>query len=707
MLPPPCASLVRRDLATSPLANAEDHIAYNRSIFEDSKYDFDQVYLKAHDANEMKQMRKTIVETNIVARQIRDDQKDDALWAAFREYLQNCVDALNLLDRNGLLHEWIDVDYYPRSPGPRIVFRIDENTLFEIIADDASGDRITFRQHATYPLHPNASFCGVVDHFKKDKPWQIGRYGYGQKEAYANLLGMGADLKNTMTGSEKQFVSQSVYTKKPNLISTRHHVDDFMTIQWTAFDIEHGLPPFVYEQTIHLGGICKAFSRLAIPGCMLFWNPENVREQWVSIKDGCESDGSWIAPARAFRPLLAVEMWSVDVGEEYHRLGHGVFSGGLLVTRNGNPFAQPTIVGFGWHGLTPENRTRNTVNQLHLKRELALIVTNPSTTVEKERARKWLRHLKEGDDPYTLSLVAWRGFWSDAFQSIDDGVSKFYHFMGFGDMDAVALVKKPKNEDGRKRLGVLRLLMQIPALGDASGSPTYRDQPFVLVDDDSIRNMRSDDILFPKLSVEELMSRTLDTLRKLAKGDGPCRVKEIVGTTPDQGTCRITTLSLKNVAFDPLEVWELLEETNPSRNSLAMYVALRAIASTKPESLIGTHTLVEVRYPHFLKDVCHHDEDTLYVLSRKESETNCPVEMARDVLVSLVGGATDHGSVSSLCDNITNLGQNKWKASTLDRSAIDALFAKDKAADDELLGLLKCTSEEIGRLWEKRARLSF
>ena len=339
---PPFAT---RNLLTHALCSWRDHLAYNRANLANNveELGFTEAFQTKEDG-EVKASRNLKHLLGISVRAPENSQWGTSLWPPLREYVQNIVDALNLVDKYGFLHPWIEVEVVRWSVGD-----ISAKTLrFKVLEQSALAgacssqinllditvqgpDKLVFRQHMTCPLSPLTLISGVADTHKEGNPAQTGHFGCGQKEAWRQLKGVpGCKLINEMWGNETQRVHQEVHIQEPTLSSRRHVVPHELYVRNKSKEgPRHRKETYVYQQTIELEGIVQSFMDEVVSR-FAFFDREAVQQNWIGIADGCGADGSCRSRVRLRLHSAGGRVAGADAGHAV--VWNACCSSGLFVT---------------------------------------------------------------------------------------------------------------------------------------------------------------------------------------------------------------------------------------------------------------------------------------------------------------------------------------------------------------------------------------
>ena len=219
------------------------------------------------------------------------------LWPPLREFLQNTVDHLNLMDgKTGRRRECITMEAQRCGDDSRINISCQGNNICSFVASE---DELVIEQSYTYPIATRSLDTGVVDTTKTSASNQAGGFGDGFKTAAVALLShnKGKDFRSLnwffYAFNEKTKISWSFEGLTKESIATFAKCEVLQVIvdkskitknEISTLSKESG-GNYVMRQVIKVKSIGKAFLEKAVPMFSVFWDlDENSLISSVSNK---------------------------------------------------------------------------------------------------------------------------------------------------------------------------------------------------------------------------------------------------------------------------------------------------------------------------------------------------------------------------------------------------------------------------------------
>lgn len=312
-------------------------------------------------------------------------------WPAIREFLQNTVDHLQLLDqRTGRLHDALRLKCRMgrKEKGPdddesllaefRFVCLMagtnrkesdDEEEEEEICTIRAYPNKLEIIQRYTFPLHPRALDTGVIDENKRGDD-SAGGFGDGFKTAALALLALGSECKSIQwtfqtpdAGTTLHWYFEAV--RRDAVASFRQSRNMIVRIEKETSAGERSTKSqkannreadHVMTQLIQVRGIGTSFVKHAVPRLQVFWDlPERTTPTLLM----CRGTGDCIGHvASTSRTTVAQGVLGSSI-----RPDAGIYVRGIWVR---SPKITGTFMSFFGNRLNVSGRDRNDVDEEEL-----------------------------------------------------------------------------------------------------------------------------------------------------------------------------------------------------------------------------------------------------------------------------------------------------------------------------------------------------
>ena len=320
-------------------------------------------------------------EVNKTGRTIKPMGGWTGFWPAIREFMQNTVDHLQLVDQDtGRRHRAVTLRHFDdaepfgaSSPVPVFEFMAGGVTLCTISVSD---NELVIEQHFTFPLPPRALDTGVPDTSKMGGG-AAGGFGDGFKTAAVALLAM-----------EKEFHSLDWYFEAGDQRVDWHfyglqragvgRLASSSTMQVDITRIEGlSVRDNVMVQRMVVKGIGAAFLREAVPRLQVFWTLDEPTVVSAEFGYLCEAEA---------QPAIA----SFCKGFLVLRPAPGVYVSGIWVRE---AKIQGAVQAFFNGALRVSGRDRNEVNETELAKCCGLVMRSYIADTARVSAREHLAYL--------------------------------------------------------------------------------------------------------------------------------------------------------------------------------------------------------------------------------------------------------------------------------------------------------------------------
>ena len=223
-----------------------------------------------------------------------------SLWPALREFLQNTIDHLSLLDNStGRINAALTLSADIEGSSTIYRFKCNDELICSIYTIDS--DELVIEQAYTFPIPPRALDTGVPDTSKQNSI-TAGGFGDGFKTAAVALLALGEPTCNSLTwtfhalnstitwdfvGCRREAVG-SFAASKVLEVHIQHSELDQDQDQEAAPRHRHALVPETNKenwmvQRVKVRGIGPAFLREAVPRLQVFWAPDSPPSPSLSL----------------------------------------------------------------------------------------------------------------------------------------------------------------------------------------------------------------------------------------------------------------------------------------------------------------------------------------------------------------------------------------------------------------------------------------
>eukprot|EP00591_Stephanopyxis_turris_P010408 CAMPEP_0195525508 /NCGR_PEP_ID=MMETSP0794_2-20130614/25991_1 /TAXON_ID=515487 /ORGANISM="Stephanopyxis turris, Strain CCMP 815" /LENGTH=990 /DNA_ID=CAMNT_0040655987 /DNA_START=150 /DNA_END=3122 /DNA_ORIENTATION=+ len=224
-------------------------------------------------------------------------------WPALREFMQNTIDHLGLLDsRTGRRHEALHLDVEAAGCGGQLAtfrFMCKEESVCTI---EVFRDELIIEQLYTFPIAPRALDTGVPD-MDKSTEASAGGFGDGFKTAAVALLALGKDFESL----EWKFDAQGQHITWSFEGACRAAVGRFAKCSVLQVRIdrmekstgeESDVKENVMQQLIKVKGIGKSFIEKTVPRLIVFWDLDDS-----ALIASRKTGGDFIAKASVQPPI--------------------------------------------------------------------------------------------------------------------------------------------------------------------------------------------------------------------------------------------------------------------------------------------------------------------------------------------------------------------------------------------------------------------
>ena len=310
---------------------------------------------------------------------------EGAFWPAIREFMQNTVDHLCLIDpMTGRRHAALRmrVAHDSGASETKVEFCCGDEVVCTIVA---ARDELRIEQQHTFPLALRALDTGVPDTAKQGAD-SAGGFGDGFKTAAVALAALGSDFR----GLTWEMEAEGHHIEWDFVGVERHAVGTFakckvLVVEVSRQDGVAGARQNVMVQRARVRGIGDAFVKQAMPRLQVFWNVDEAAV--ISMRAGGggsgrgrrKGGGDFICDAAALPPLPGLA--SVHGAKP----AAGVFVRGIWVRA---PKITGTVMSFFGDRLDVSGRDRNEVNDDDLVAAVMQVLYNC------------------GDRPYLAALLA-------------------------------------------------------------------------------------------------------------------------------------------------------------------------------------------------------------------------------------------------------------------------------------------------------------
>ncbi len=284
-------------------------------------------------------------------------------WAALREFLQNTIDHLHLMNGvSGRRQDCVQMNVTPKNRNSSgvnhgqdlasISFTCDGEDICRI---NISNDQVVIDQLYTYPIASRALDTGVPDCTKASSNSQAGGFGDGFKTAAVALIANSSknSKKNEFKSLKWTFYAMKEHTKiEWDFVgSTREKVATFEKCQVLQVNInKSSMKPseeekvlseyssssvtskgrgcagcdYIMRQTIMVKNIGKSFLNEAIPRLIVFWDLNEASLLSMSRRSARMCGGDFIGPINLQPPLFSGALGNL-------KMNSGVYVKGIYV----------------------------------------------------------------------------------------------------------------------------------------------------------------------------------------------------------------------------------------------------------------------------------------------------------------------------------------------------------------------------------------
>ncbi len=299
-------------------------------------------------------------------------------WPALREFLQNTIDHLSLMDgQTGRRRECLDMNVRTNDNDDEnhlatITFTCQTEVICKMII---ATHEVIIDQSYTYPIASRALDTGVPDSTKSSSSSQAGGFGDGFKTAAVALIAnskknefqslkwnfyamkertkiewsfVGLTRESVATFSKCQVLQVKIDKKKMN----SSDITDFLGND--AGSNNNGGRDYIMRQSIKVKGIGKSFLNEAIPRFVVFWdlNEESLISMTKRSPRSC--GGDFLGPVFSQFPLFNGEI------NNSLKPSSGVYVKGIYVRATK---IKDTIMSFYGNRLDVSGRDRNEVDE--------------------------------------------------------------------------------------------------------------------------------------------------------------------------------------------------------------------------------------------------------------------------------------------------------------------------------------------------------
>ena len=297
-------------------------------------------------------------------------------WPPLREFLQNTVDQLSLMDgKTGRRRSCLTMKASKSGHTSTIVFMCQEQEVCKFIA---SADELVIEQQYTYPIASRSLDTGVVDTSKTSDSNQAGGFGDGFKTAAVALISNAKGKDFTSLNwffyalEEKTKISWAFEGLTKESIATFAKCKVLQVVIEKSKMSEHEIAKlskeeggnYVMRQVIKVKNIGKAFLEKAVPMFTVFWDLDEGSLVSTQGKNTRGLGGDFIGPVS-----LQPDIFQGALGSLKPKAG--VYVRGIWIR---NSKIKDTIMSFYGNRLEVTGRDRNEVDDDELLEAVAYIL---------------------------------------------------------------------------------------------------------------------------------------------------------------------------------------------------------------------------------------------------------------------------------------------------------------------------------------------
>lgn len=331
-------------------------------------------------------------------------------WPALREFLQNTVDHLSLMDgKTGRRRACLDIKVEKASEGGKdgqatIAFMCQDTTICKFLV---SPDELIIEQWYTYPIASRAMDTGVVDTTKSSDSAQAGGFGDGFKTAATALIAnsKGKDFdslkwcfyaiseKTQVTwrfeGLTKDSVATFAKCQVLQVAIDKSEIEignDKMDFLWEKEGVgrtRNAQGDYVMRQFIKVKNIGKTFLERAVPQFAVFWDLDDQTLISTQRKNTRGLGGDFLGPALEQPKIFGGELGNIKPQS-------GVYVRGIWVRKSK---IKDALMCFYGSRLEVIGRDRNDVDEDELLDAVTYVLTNCNNLDHLEELLSPLRHV--------------------------------------------------------------------------------------------------------------------------------------------------------------------------------------------------------------------------------------------------------------------------------------------------------------------------
>jgi len=324
-------------------------------------------------------------------------------WPALREFLQNTVDHLSLMDgKTGRRRACLDIHVKKDSQGAgddevtTISFMCQDKKICEFVV---LPHELIIEQAYTYPIASRAMDTGVVDTTKSSNSAQAGGFGDGFKTAATALIAnsKGKDFnslkwsfyaipeKTKLTWSFEGLTKESVATfakcQVLQVVIDKCELDD---VDLDSIDATNpSRDEYVMRQSIKVKNIGKSFLEIAVPRFAVFWDLDEQTLISTQRNNARGLGGDFLGPALNQPKLFDGQLGNI-------RPQSGIYVRGIWVRKSK---IKDALMCFYGNRLEVIGRDRNDVDEDDLLTSVTYVLKNCNDLNRLEELLSPLRHV--------------------------------------------------------------------------------------------------------------------------------------------------------------------------------------------------------------------------------------------------------------------------------------------------------------------------
>lgn len=332
-------------------------------------------------------------------------------WPPLREFLQNTVDAMSLMDgKTGRRRDCLTVDAIKSDKDnvSTIAFKCEDQNICKFIAKP---NELIIEQQYTYPIASRSLDTGVVDTSKISSNNQAGGFGDGFKTAAVALLAnaKGKDFDSlewkfyaleeeiVVTWSFEGQTKDAIGTfAKCEVLQVAIDKNNMNSSEKNLYSMENN-SPYVMQQIIKVKNIGSAFLNKALPQFSVFWDLDESSLLSTLGKKSRGLGGDFIGPS-----LTQPDIFSGTFGSIKPK--PGIYVRGIWVRPSK---IKDVIMSFFGNRLEVTGRDRNEVNDDELIQAFVYVLHRCNNMNYLEELLAPLRLITDASAKTTAQETSW------------------------------------------------------------------------------------------------------------------------------------------------------------------------------------------------------------------------------------------------------------------------------------------------------------